>query len=70
MDLMQIIFFSKRPHIADIIQLCQDNYCCRPVNYSSLKIPNFLLLAKTQKPTNEITYFVKDFFLFAKFPFN
>ena len=32
----------------------------------SLKVPNFLLLAKKQKTT----YFVKDFSWFAKFPFN
>ena len=37
---------------------------------NSIKGSNFLLLAKKQKPTNETTYFVKDFSLFTKFPFN
>ena len=37
---------------------------------NTIKVFNFLLLAKKQNPTNETTYFVKDFSLFAKFPFN
>ena len=37
---------------------------------STIKSLTLLLLAKKQNPTNETTYFVKDFSLFAKFPFN
>ena len=36
----------------------------------SLKVPSFLLLAKKQNPSNETTYFVKDFSLFAEPLFN
>ena len=39
-------------------------------NSNSIKVLNFHLSAKKQKPTNETTYFVIDFFLFAEFPFN
>ena len=39
-------------------------------NSISLKAPNFLLLAKKQNPSIETTCFVKDFSLFAIFPFN
>ena len=39
-------------------------------NSISLKVPSFLLLAKKQNPSNETTYFVKDFSLFAEPPFN
>ena len=44
-----------------------DNYYSYNIN---LKVPNFLLLAKKQNPSNETTYFVKDLSLFAIFPFN
>ena len=37
---------------------------------STIKSLTFLLLAKKQNLTNETTYFVKDFSLFAKFSFN
>ena len=37
---------------------------------STIKSLTLFLLAKKQDPTNETTYFVKDFFLFAKFLFN
>ena len=37
---------------------------------SGIKVLEFSLLAKAQKPIKEITYFVKDFSLFTKFPFN
>ena len=39
-------------------------------NSNSIKGSNFLFLAKKQKPTNETTYFVKDFSLFTKFNSN
>ena len=52
----------------DVIQITSsDNYnSCS----NSIKVSNFILLAKKQNPTNETTYFVKDFSLFAIFPFN
>ena len=37
---------------------------------NTIKSLTLLLLAKKQNPTNETTYFVEDFSLFAKFPFN
>ena len=49
---------------ATTVLLCQLLYSYS----SSLKVSNFLLLAKNEKSTNEITYFVKYFSLFAKFP--
>ena len=48
------------------VLLCQLLYSCS----NKLKVSNFLLLAKNQKPTSEITYFVKEFYLFVKFHFN
>ena len=36
----------------------------------SLKVSNFLLLAKKKNLSNETAYLVKDFSLFADFPFN
>ena len=40
-------------------------------NYNiSLKVSSFLLLAKKQNLSNETIYHVKDFSLFANFPFN
>ena len=37
---------------------------------STIKSLTLLLLAKKQNPTNEITYFAKDFSLVTKFPLN
>ena len=37
---------------------------------NTIEVSNFVLLAKKQNPTNETTYIVKDFSLFAKFLFN
>ena len=51
----------------DVIQMTSSN--CNSCD-NNIKVSNFLLLAKKQKPTNETTYFVKDFSLFAEFPFN
>ena len=38
-------------------------------SFSSIKILEFSVLAQTQKPTKEITYFAKDLSLFVDFPF-
>ena len=40
------------------------------VTPTALKSQIFFFWLKNKKPTNETTYFVKDFSLFAKFPFN
>ena len=37
---------------------------------STIKSLTLLLLAKKQNPTNETTYFAKDFSLVTKFPLN
>ena len=67
------IFSSKRHHPADIIQLCLNNYYCTAdscnSSSSSIKVSEFLLLAKTKKPIKEITCFAKNLSLFVDFPF-
>ena len=64
---------------------CYNNYCCVVNNRvscctimiyscnsssSNLKISQFLLLAKNQKPTKEITHFTKKLCSFANYSFN
>ena len=64
---------------------CCNNYCCVVDNRvscctimiyscnsssSNLKISQFLLLAKNQKPTKEITHFTKKLCSFANYSFN
>ena len=59
MNLMQNIFSSRRPHRANIIELCQDSYWCRPNSCSSycctiaaatLKSQTFFFWVKTKNP--------------------
>ena len=67
MNLMPNIFpSSKRSHFKWHHLTANSCNSCD----STIKSLTLLLLAKKQNPTNETTYFVKDFFLFTKFPFN
>ena len=67
MNLMQNIFPpSKRSHFRWHHLIGNSCNSCDNI----IKSLTLLLLAKKQNPTNETTYFVKDFFLFTKFPFN
>ena len=60
------------------VSSCRSYYCAADTtmtdscsnNSSSIKISEFPLLAKNQRPTKEIIYFAKNFSLFANYSFN
>ena len=45
---MQNIFSSRRLHTVDILQLCQDSYCCRAINSSSYSCIAVVAALKSQ----------------------
>ena len=77
MNLMKNIFSSKRTHTTNIIQLCQDNYCCRPDSRSSycctatiavLKSQTFFFQLNTKNSLMKSLTLSKTFLYLLNFP--